>query len=145
MAEVRRKEPLQPWMLRRWLALPPGTRVGECTTGRSVACWQGVRAFISLMACSGFRKADVSLDDDAKFGPAHLSLRYVFYRLDGEFVKTPSEAQLRAVVEGRMSCVVCVRPPPSKADPDGSKWGSSPICSMWSATEPINFAREMVA
>ena len=37
-----------------------------------------------------------------------------------------------------------VRPPPSKADPDGSKWGASPICSQWSATEPINFAREFV-
>ena len=143
VAEVKRKEPLQPWMMRRWLALPPGTKVGEYTVGKSLA-WQGVRTFIALEACSGFRKADVALDNDVKFGRAHLSLRYVFYRLDGVFVKTPTRAQLLEVRAGRVACVVCVRPPPSKADPDGSKWGSSPICSKYDPSDPLNFAREMV-
>ena len=143
VTEVRRKEPLQPWMMRRWLSLPPGVKVGEHTVGSSLA-WRGVRVFITLMACSGFRKADVALDAGVRFGRSHLSLGYVFYRIGGVFTRAPSKAQLQAVRGGRLPCVVCVRPPPSKADPDGSKWGSSPICSEFDATEPINFAREMV-
>ena len=35
--EVRRKEPLQPWMLRAWLHLPYGTRVGKHTVGNNLA------------------------------------------------------------------------------------------------------------
>ena len=40
VAEVKRKEPLQPWMLRRWLALPVGMVVGAYRVGPSLAWFQ---------------------------------------------------------------------------------------------------------
>ena len=143
VAEVKRKEPLQPWMLRRWLALPIGTIVGAYRVGPSLA-WKGIRVFITLMACSGFRKADVALDNDVKFGRAHLSLRFVFYRIDGVFYATPTRALLERVLQGLVECIACVRPPPSKADPTGSRYGASPICSKYHPSEPVNFARELI-
>ena len=73
---------------------------------------------------------------------SHLSLRYVFYEFDGIRYDKPTEAMLRAA-NGRT--IVYVRPPPSKADPDGSIWGSSPICSVYDPHAIVNFAREMIA
>ena len=130
-------------MLRRWLALPIGTVVGAYRVGPSLA-WKGIRVFITLMACSGFRKADVALDNDVKFGRAHLSLRFVFYRIDGVFYATPTRALLERVLQGLVECIACVRPPPSKADPTGSRYGASPICSKYHPSEPVNFARELI-
>ena len=139
--EVRRKEPLQPWMLRAWFGLPNGTRVGKHIVGNNLA-WLGARCFISLAATSGFRKADMALDAGRAFGMSHLSLRYVFYEFDGIRYDKPTKAMLLAA-NGRT--IVYVRPPPSKADPDGSIWGSSPICSVYDPHAIVNFAREMVA
>ena len=103
-------------MLRAWLNLPYGTRVGKHTVGDNLA-WKGARCFIALGATSGFRKADMALESGRAFGMSNLSLRYVFYEFDGARYDKPTEAMLRAA-NGRT--VVYVRPPPSKADPDGS-------------------------
>ena len=80
----------------------------------------------------------------ARISRAHLSLRFVFYRVSGVFYATPTREILEMVVKGLVECIVCIRPPPSKADPTGSRYGASPICSKYHPTDAVNFAREMV-
>ena len=140
VVEVHRKEPIQPWMLIAWLSLPDGTRVGPYTVGDNLE-WLGVRVFITLAATSGFRKADMALDPGTIFGMAHLSLRFVAYRFDGVDYATPTITLLIAV---NLNTFSFVRPPPSKADFDGSRYGQSPICSRYHPTAPVNLCRELV-
>ena len=137
---VRRKEPLQPWMLERWLALPHGTRIGPYVVGNNLP-WLGVRVFITLEATSGFRKDDIALNPGVVFGMSDLSLRFVHYRFAGVFYETPT---LELLLAADIYTYVLITPPPSKADFDGSRWGASPICSRWHPTAPINLARELV-
>ena len=140
VVEVHRKEPIQPWMLHAWLSLPDGARVGPYIVGDNLP-WLGVRVFIALAATSGFRKADMALDPKIAFSMMHLSLRFVGYRFDGVDYACPTLALLLAV----NMCTYCfVRPPPSKADFDGSRYGQSPICSRYHPTAPVNLCRELV-
>ena len=100
-----------------------------------------MRVFVTLSATSGFRKADMALDPKVPFTMAHLSLRFVGYRFEGTDYACPTLALLLAPNARTFSFV---RPPPSKADFDGSRYGQSPICSRYHPTAPINLCRELL-
>eukprot|EP00965_Chrysotila_dentata_P045485 1510975-Pleurochrysis_carterae.AAC.1 len=72
------------------------------------------------MAASGFRKADVALDAGVAFGKRHLSLFFVRWNVGGVWVESPARG-----THFTPSDRVHIIPPPSKADPDGSRWAAS--------------------
>eukprot|EP00965_Chrysotila_dentata_P048543 1609975-Pleurochrysis_carterae.AAC.1 len=74
------------------------------------------------MAASGFRKADVALDAGVHFGRRHLSLFFVRWFVGGRWIKLPERGTTFTP-----SNRVHVIPPPSKADPDGSRWAASQV------------------
>lgn len=137
---VRRKEPLEPWMIERWLALPDGTRVGPYVVGDNLP-WLGVRVFITFECTSGCRKDDIAIDVGEVWSMDDLSLRFVHYRFNRVYYDIPTLDLLRSANTDTYSLIT---PPPGKSDFDGSRWGASPICSRWHPTDPINLARELV-
>ena len=142
----KRKEPVTNEMLRAWLTLPEGTRVGGVVVGETTA-WQAVRVFITLMAASGFRCSDVALEPGARFnGNRHLSMHHVKWQVDGVRLVQPSPALLAAMAARQVITAVVflfVTAPPSKADQDGTRWRASPITVRYDHTAPINLACEM--
>eukprot|EP00965_Chrysotila_dentata_P126177 4170493-Pleurochrysis_carterae.AAC.1 len=51
--------------------------------------WLGMKVFLTLMAASGFRKADIALDSGVPFGRRHLSLYFVRWHIGGQWVEAP--------------------------------------------------------
>ena len=142
----KRKEPVTNEMLRAWLGLAAGLRIGAFTVGRNLA-WQGIRVFLTLCAASGFRCSDVALESGLAFnGNRHLSMSDVRWEVDGTRV-TELPAELLATLAAGLhtACVVFVliTAPPSKADADGTRWRASPISVQYDSTAPINLVREM--
>ena len=142
----KRKEPVTNEMLRAWLDLPEGTRVGNTVVGGTTA-WQAVRVFITLMAASGFRCSDVALEPGTRFnGNRHLSMQHVKWQVDGVRLVQPSASLLAAMAARQAITAVVflfVTAPPSKADQDGTRWRASPITVRYDHTAPINLACEM--
>jgi hypothetical protein len=137
----QRKEPLHNWMLIAWLTLPVGLAVGQLTVGPSLA-WLGVRVFICYMAITGARKADVALDAGITFGLRHLSLWHAVWDFRGVLTAAPTAAQLDSLDS---NCYVYLTPVPCKNDQDGTLYSGTPTPARYSATAPINFAREFAA
>ena len=136
--EVKRREPLQNWMLIRWLELPMGTSVGPYTVGDNLP-WQGVRTWICYHASTGSRKADVALDDGVKWGLRHLSMWHACYEIRGVRSRHITQAQYEALDE---QCLVHFKPVPCKNDPDGTRWSATPTTCRWHSLQTVNLARE---
>eukprot|EP00965_Chrysotila_dentata_P192756 6175355-Pleurochrysis_carterae.AAC.1 len=98
--------------------------------------WLGMRVFVVLMAASGFRKADVALGAGVGFGRRHLSLFFVRWHVGGHCVELPEQGVTFTPADR-----VHIIPPPSKADPDGSRWAASQIVVRFSAHAPLNLVR----
>ena len=105
---------------------------------------------IHFMAQCGFRKAEVALASGDEFGPMHLSMANVVWRIaaaspdgpDGKhtFIACPTKEQLALLAEGDYAAV---RPPPSKVDQLGLHWAADPIYLPYHATATINAARAL--
>ena len=132
------KEPLQNWMIIRWLTLSRGA-VGGVPVGRNLG-WQGIRCLIAYFASTGARKADVALDVGVTFGLRHLSLWHATWEIRGEVVKSPTAEQLGSLCE---NCYVHLTSVPCKNDPDGTKFAGTPTTCRYHPTAPINFVREL--
>ena len=70
------------------------------------------------------RKDEVSVPDGVAFDRARASRANILWRIGGSFVSSPTESQLRSLGSDDL---VVFTPPPSKADPFGKHWGTSPI------------------
>jgi len=71
-------------------------------------------------------------------GASGAALWSVVWRIGGVYYPDPSPAQLQAMVPGRD--VAVVRPPRSKADPGGTKFGSNPIYLALDEADSANAA-----
>ena len=101
------------------------------------------RALWAFLAQTGFRKAEIALDSGVRFnGKKHFSWDNVKWRIGGTIYNRLTPALAAAIGDGDM-CIV--RPPPSKADPFGLRWGPNPIYLPYSSYTPINAARELAA
>ena len=136
----KQKEPLQNWMIIKWLSLTHGV-IGGVTVGANLQ-WQGIRCMIAYFASTGARKADVALDAGASFGLRHLALWNATWEIRGEVVLQPTADQLAALC---VLCYVHLTPVPCKNDPDGCKFAGTPTTCRYHPTAPINFARELAA
>ena len=140
---TERKEPLENWMLNRWMTLKYGTKVGAYVVGNNLA-WQGVRVLICYAATTGGRKADVALGAGVVWGMRHLSMDHCTWEFDGERTAAPTaeqldEANLNSRTFTHLAPVCC------KNDQDGQRWAGSPISSRYDAEQAVNFTREMAA
>jgi hypothetical protein len=136
----KQKEPLQNWMIMRWLSMSRGV-VGGVTVGANLQ-WQGIRCLIAYFASTGARKADVALDAGVTFGLRHLSMWHATWEIRGVVVPSPSAEQLRSL---DTSCYVHLTSVPCKNDPDGTKFAGTPTVCRYHPTAPINFVREFAA
>ena len=101
---------------------------------------RSTRTLIHVEAQTGFRKAEVSLDPREKWGKKHIAFSNVTWRIGGEDYAAPSRALLRTLKAGDYAVI---RPPPSKADQFGMRWGAYPIWLPYHPTAAINAAREL--
>jgi hypothetical protein len=103
---------------------------------------RSTRTLLHVEAQTGFRKAEVSLDPREAWGKKHISFASLTWRIGGVDVAAPTAAQLRVLKAGDYAIL---RPPPSKADQFGMRWGAYPIWLPYHATAAINAARELAA
>jgi hypothetical protein len=121
--------------------LPVGLVVGHLVVGESLA-WLGVRVLICYLSITGARKADVALDPGVVFGLRHLSLWHAVWDFRGVITSSPTLEQLSSLCS---NCYVYLTPVPCKNDQDGTLYGGTPTPARYSATAPVNFAREFAA
>ena len=140
---AHRTEPLSNEMV-EWLVLAPsGTKLGDGSTlDESSLASTSMRACFATMARTGFRADEVSLRGGHEFTMKKLSRWHLRWRIGGEWVYSPTAAQLRALVDGDFAILI---PPCSKADQFGIEWGPSPIWLRYSTDERVNAARELAA
>ena len=114
-------------------------RNGSVWTWKSsfgVSCF----ALFSTLAQTGFRKAEVTLGG-GEWSKMNISFANLTWRFQGRpDTACPSAQDLFNIREGDYAIV---RPPPSKCDQQGTKWGNSPIWLPYSASASFNAARAL--
>jgi hypothetical protein len=133
-----RKHPLSPSLIRKVLGTPAGTVLGSKKLDWSSPLFLCLATMFALGMSTGFRKAEVALPSSTPFDDRRLRRCSVVWRIGGVYYPDPSPAQLQAMVPGRD--VAVVRPPRSKADPDGTKFGSNPIYLALDEADSANAA-----
>ena len=106
----------------------------------STAYGRSCRALFHTLAQTGFRKAEISVATGAKWGPMHLSFANLTWIVQGVHCAHLNVAALFALREGDYAVI---RPPPSKADPFGLRWGNNPIYMPFCPDARINAARAL--
>jgi hypothetical protein len=133
-----RKQPISPSLTRKIIGTPAGTVLGSKKLDWSSPSFLCLAAMFALGMSTGFRKAEVALPSGMRFDDRRLRRSSVVWRIDGVYLADPSAAQLQAMVPGRD--LALVRPPRSKADPDGTKFGTTPIYLALDESDPANAA-----
>ena len=139
----QRKQPLTRGLITAMLAIEDGAPImegGRAWTWRT-AYGVSTKACIHTLAQCGFRKDEVALGPGNRFGTMRMSFDNLTWIFDGVTTASPSRAQLAAAKEGDYAVF---RPPPSKADQWGMRWGNSPIYLPFASTK-INAARALAA
>jgi integrase len=133
-----RKEPLGPPLLRTLLSTPSGTNLGSTVLDWSSPLFLCLGAMFTLGGGTGFRKSEVSLPDGSTFDDRRLRRSSLLWRINGTLHTDPSDALLASMVPLRDMAVI--KPPRSKADRDGTKFGSHPIYQLYDPSDPANAA-----
>jgi len=120
-----RREPLGPDLLRRLLRTPKGTVLGTTQVDWNSTIFLCLGGMFALGGGTGFRKSEVALPSQTTFDDRRLSRASVLWLIDGTLYNAPSTAQLRSLVPGRD--FMLIKPPRSKVDLDGTKFGALPI------------------
>ena len=134
--QPHRKEPLTNELIVALLAAVGGDASLSANDGRA---WTGMW---SLRAQTGMRKAEMALPSGEAFGLKHFSWDNIKWRVGGKEYPALTPALYAQLGEGDL---MIVRPPPSKADPFGLRWGVRPMYLPYSAHAPICAAREIAA
>ena len=134
--QPHRKEPLTGDIIHQLLARERVREQGAQQQQMWATLW-------ALLAQTGFRKAEVALEPRVAFsGARHISWDNVKWRIGGIEYPALTRELCETMTAGDMAII---RPPPSKADKFGLRWGPSPIYLPYSATLPICAARELAA
>lgn len=134
--QPQRKEPLTNELI---IALIAAVRLDPTLADADRQVWTALWHFL---AQTGFRKAEIALKSGAEFALKHFSWDNVKWRIGGVDYARLTPALYARLCEGD---VMIVRPPPSKADPFGLRWGAKPIFLPYSSSAPICAARELAA
>lgn len=130
--QPHRKEPLTNELI---IALFAAVRADDNLSEQDRRAWLGMW---HLLAQTGMRKAEVALPAGESFGLKHFSWDNIKWQVGGRTYAALTPALYRQLSEGD---IMIIRPPPSKADPFGLRWGVRPIYLPYSATAPICAAR----
>jgi hypothetical protein len=135
-----RRQPLGPHLLRQLLGGVPATQTGQRLGSQrldwAAPLFQSLGAMFALAGSTGFRKAEVALPSGCAFDDRRLSRASVLWRINGVVYADPPPALLEALVPRRDYAVI--KPPRSKADQDGTKFGALPIYLIFDPSDPIN-------
>lgn len=134
--QPQRKAALTPELIIRLVAATHGDPM---LSPADAAVWA---AMWHLLAQTGFRKAEVAIPEGVRHGARHLSWDNIKWCIGGKDYAALTPPLFNVMGAGD---VLIVRPPPSKADPWGLRWGVSPVYLPYSATAPICAARAMAA
>ncbi len=133
-----RKEPIEPDLTRKLLTTAEGTTLGSLRLSWESPLFLSLGAMIALAAGTGFRKAEVALPSGTPFDDRRLRRSSLLWEIDGVIVADPSPQALRSLVRGRDKAIL--KPPRSKADQDGTKFGALPIYQLYDDSDPANAA-----
>jgi hypothetical protein len=133
-----RRQPLGPNLLRRLLAVPSGSTLGSRKLDWSSPLFLCLGCMFALGGATGFRKAEVALPANTSFDDKRLSRSSLLWYIDGVLHADPPVALLLSLAPGRDYAVV--KPPRSKADQDGTKFGALPIYLPFDPNDPGNAA-----
>ena len=133
-----RRDPLGPDLLRRLLRTPKGTVLGTTRVDWNSTIFLCLGGMFALGGGTGFRKSEVALPSQTAFDDRRLSRASVLWLIDGTLYNDPSAAQLRSLVPGRD--FMLIKPPRSKADQDGTKFGALPIYLPFNPADVANAA-----
>lgn len=114
-----RKEPFTNEDVQALYTYMDGTAAQSAT--EEAVVWKAV---VGVLAKTGFRKAEVAVQNGRKWGRRNLSRASVVWRIGGWDYANPTIEQLRALTE--MDFMI-IKPPPSKADQFAAVWGASPV------------------
>ena len=133
-----RKEPIGPVLLRALLSLPDGTVLGKKTLNWADPLFLCLGAMFALGGGTGFRKAEVALPGGTTFNDRRVRRASLLWEIDGAVYADPSPAQLRGLVPLRDKAII--KPPRSKGDQDGTKFGAHPIYQIYDPADIANAA-----
>jgi hypothetical protein len=133
-----RKQPIAPDLTRKLLCTAEGTVLGAVPLSWDSPLFLCLGAMIALAASTGFRKAEVALPSGTAFDDRRLRRSSLLWEINGVIVANPTPDALRSMVRGRDKAVL--KPPRSKADQDGTKFGALPIYLPFDDTDPANAA-----
>ena len=100
----------------------PSRKVSVVLTGSWLA--RNVKAAIALCAGAGFRRSEVSVNEHAEFTAMGMSRASLFFIIQGQIVRCPSNVELRSMAEGDLVGVLAC---PTKNDPLGIHFMPFPI------------------
>ena len=133
-----RKEPIDPPLLRRLLAVPAGTKLGTKTLDPSSPFFLSLLACFAVAMSTGFRKNEALTPDGAVHDFNRLCRRNLFWEIDGIIHTDPSAALLNSMVPRRDKAIL--KPTPSKADQDGTHFGHNLIYLPLDPSDSANAA-----
>jgi len=154
-----RKQPLSYQVIHELMKLglpesdwPEGKRIGTRKIDRVSFFWCSLFAMIGLLKATGFRKAEVSIGVNDSFGLRHISRANVVWFT---YRETPSsggvkakeelnEPTLEQLQDLRDGDILCVAPPPAKADQAGDKYGNFFTYHVLKLNDPTNTAWVML-
>ena len=125
-----RKYPMPYDVTGAMLTIPDGTKLGRSSTTKVNRClllWSSFFAAMALCKVTGYRKAEVAVANLSL--TADLVFANVIWLIAGVEVPFPTVAQMRAADR---TYILCVAPPPSKADRTNEKYGMFRAYIRWS-------------
>ena len=136
---VKRMEPLKLEMIEAMTHLKEGMKVGPFVVRESSLSTCSRNALVECEAQTGFRKAEVSVDN-AKVGftKEQLSRASLTWHINGMDYSEPTPELLEGMREGSYAMI---QPNPSKCDFDGSFWCDKLIYLAYHPHAPVNAAR----
>ena len=130
-----RKEPISPELLRRILSV---TRTAKGPVDWSSPTFLCLGGMFALGGGTGFRKSEVALPAATPLDDRRLRRSSILWLIDGIVHADPDADLIASLVPGRDFLVV--KPPRSKADQDGTKFGALPIYLPFDTSDIANAA-----
>jgi integrase len=133
-----RKEPIDPPLLRRLLAVPAGTKLGQKLLDLTSPFFLSLFTSFAVAMSTGFRKSEALTPDSADHDFNRLCRRNLFWEIDGVIHADPSESLLSSMIPLRDKAVL--KPTPAKANQDGSHFGHNLIYLPLDPSDTANAA-----
>lgn len=130
----KRKQPFTTAIILALANATPG-KYGRWTLDWKDRSGMALLALICVLAATGMRKSEVTIDAHQKFDKTCASLGNVSWYLRGQYYSVPPPEYLRNRMDGDYLIII---PPLSKSDQTGEVWGANPIYIPYYKTTATN-------